>query len=271
MVKKTKGMNTIHMKWVYKLKKNAEAQIERFKARTVACGNEQVKFRDYVRVFAPTLEMGTARMVLSTSVKYKVPAKHFDVPNAYVNADAEEGITIYAEFPPGIQLEEEILKAFGVQNQNQLVLVLKKSLYGLKQAGRMWNKKLDDFLRKNGFKGSVTDRCLYYKRGEHGLTIVAVYVDDLLVTGTTQEAADEFSEIAKQLDMKDLGVAKKFLGIRVDATPGRVVMDQEHMIDDLLKEHHVENANPVRLPISQDYDIAEGGKLLPVEANQEQA
>jgi hypothetical protein len=143
-------------------------------------------------VFAPTLEMGTGRMVISIGVKFKVQTKHYDVPNAYVNADAEEGITIYTEFPPGIQVDEETLRKFGVQHQNQLALILKKSLYDLKQAGRMWNKKLDKFLKDNGFKASVTDRCLYYKHGDNGLTIVGVYVDDLLVTGTTQDAAMSF-------------------------------------------------------------------------------
>jgi hypothetical protein len=65
----------------------------------VVCGNEQVKDRDFVRVFAPTLEMGTARTVLALGATWKTPPKHFDVPNAYPRADTEEGIKIYVHFP----------------------------------------------------------------------------------------------------------------------------------------------------------------------------
>jgi hypothetical protein len=70
--------------------------------------------------------------------------------------------------------------------------------------------------------------------------------------------------------MKDLGVVTKFIGIRMEVTDRQVIMDQEHMIDELLKEYHVLDANPSRLPISPDYDITEGGELLPAEGNQEQ-
>jgi hypothetical protein len=162
-------------------------------------------------------------------LQWKIPPKHFDVPNAYARADTEEGIQIYVHFPAGIDVDQQTLKKYGVTHQNQLVLLLNKSLYGLKQAGRMWNQMLSDFLLKNGLKKSMTDK-------------------------------------------KDLGTVKKFLGIKADASQkAKIVMDQKQMIMDLLKEYHMENAHATRLPIGQDYDIAEGGKLLPEKSNEEQA
>jgi hypothetical protein len=93
-------------------------------------------------------------------------------------------------------VDQQTLNKHGMDHQNQLVLLLNKSLYGLKQAGRMWNHMLSDFLLKNGFKRSMTDKCLYYKTSTHGFIVVGVYVDDILVTGTTQQAVDDFNEVA---------------------------------------------------------------------------
>ena len=65
------------------------------------------------------------------------------------------------------ELEEEILikqpEGFEVKGKENLVSLLKKSLYGLKQSPRQWNKRFDEFMMCNGFKGSDFDPCIYFK------------------------------------------------------------------------------------------------------------
>ena len=64
-----------------------------------------------------------------------MPARRGDIPNAYVKADEEEHLDIYLAIPQGIKIKNGTLRQYGVQDKSYLALQLKKSLYGLKQAG----------------------------------------------------------------------------------------------------------------------------------------
>ena len=91
------------------------------------------------------------------------------------------------------------------------MLKLLMSIYGQKQAGRLWNDLLHKHLLNLNFQQCKTDLCLYFKRSQDQLIIVGVYVDDLLVTSTLATMVDQFFEDLKTLDVKDLGVVHKFL------------------------------------------------------------
>ena len=47
------------------------------------------------------------------------------------------------------------------QGSEDLVCKLRKSLYGLKQSSRCWNKALTEFLKSIGFNQSTADPCVY--------------------------------------------------------------------------------------------------------------
>jgi hypothetical protein len=110
LTKRESNMKALHSKWVYKTKTTADGNIERFKARLVACGNEQIKGVNYENTFAPVLAMPTANTVCSLGIKWDVPPQHGDVPNAYPRAYTENGMKIYMEIPQGIVIDEETLK-----------------------------------------------------------------------------------------------------------------------------------------------------------------
>ena len=95
--------------------------------------------------------------------------------------------------------------------------------------------------------------CLYYKQEGDIWTVVEVYLDDLLVTGTKQSAVDDFFVGMKTLSIKYLGIVKMFMTLRIflDDTRG-YVLDQEVMIDALLRDFNLESANGVRTPIGDD-------------------
>ena len=66
-----------------------------------------------------------------------------------------------------------------------------------------------------GFTQCTTGMCLYFKKDKDELTIAGVYVDDLLVTGISKDAEDKFFKAMSALEIKDLGVVNKFLGLRI--------------------------------------------------------
>uniref|UniRef100_A0AAV1VPD8 Reverse transcriptase Ty1/copia-type domain-containing protein n=1 Tax=Peronospora matthiolae TaxID=2874970 RepID=A0AAV1VPD8_9STRA len=238
---------------------DANGDIERYKDRLVVCGNEKVFGVDYTLTFAAVIDLGRVRLILVPLRRWKVPARHDDVPNAYVNAEKEEHLDIYMKVPKGMTVKEKEIKDLNAKTPNDLALLLKKSLYGLKQAGRLWSKLLYSKLQQSGYQQCTTDMCLYFKYKGKTCTVVGVYEDDLLVAGTEQSAVYDFLEDMTSLSIKDLGIVNKFLGLRneLDNSNG-YVLDQEPTIDLLLKDFGMESCNGVRTPIGDECNMDDG-------------
>uniref|UniRef100_A0AAV1T842 Polyprotein n=1 Tax=Peronospora matthiolae TaxID=2874970 RepID=A0AAV1T842_9STRA len=266
VIKRPAGSNALHSKWVYKTKTDAHGDLERYKARLVACGNEQVFGIYYQLTFAAVMDMSTVKVIIALAATWNVPAKHGDIPNAYVRANKEANLEILLQVPRGMEVNDTTLQQLGAKDKNGVVLQLKKSLYGLKQAGRLWSQLLHSSLTDAGFLRCCLDMCLYLKNEGAELVVVGAYVDDLLVTGTSTAVVDRFFVSLSTLAIKDLGEVSKFLGMRVTRDGSSYTLDQEESIKDLLREHGLEAANPTRAPISADcYDADEGDmKMLKV-------
>ncbi len=142
------GKRPLHNKWVFVKKKNSEGEVERYEGRLVVCGNEQRYGIDYDKTFSEVMDTGTCHVMGALPLKWDVELIHDDVPNAYVKAESEEGFELFMVQPQGRK------------NTPGKVLKLKKSLYGLKQVGRMWNHLLNSKLLNVGFTQSVVERCV---------------------------------------------------------------------------------------------------------------
>ncbi|KAG2762052.1 hypothetical protein PC129_g919 [Phytophthora cactorum] len=151
--------------------------------------------------------MSSVKLFLVLTRKWGVPAKHGGVPNAYDKADKEDDLDIYIKIPQGMEISSETREKerLGFGEDDELVLELRKTLYGLQPAGRLWSKFLYSKRKAIGFEQSLTDMCVYYRRDGCEILIVGAYVDDLLVTGTRQELVDGFFGELSELAVKDLG------------------------------------------------------------------
>ena len=90
---------------------------------------------------------------------------------------------------------------------------LQRSLYELKQSGRIWYIHLNEYLLKEGFENSPICPCVFLKKSEFKLAIIAVYVDDLNFVGTPKELAKIAHCFKNEFEMKDLGRTKFCLGL----------------------------------------------------------
>ena len=126
---------------------------EKFKARYVAKGYSQIENIDYRETFSPTARITSIRMLMQLAVQYNFIVHQMDVKTAYLNANID--CEIYVEQPPGFVKKGE--------NGETLVYKLRKSLYGLKQSGRMWNNVIHEFLYNLCFTQSMSDHCVYYR------------------------------------------------------------------------------------------------------------
>src|SRR5271154_4750077 len=115
-----------------------------------------------------------------------------------------------------------------------LVCRLLRSLYGLKQAARVWNLKIHAFLIKIGFIRSNADPCLYIDIKRH--LYIIIWVNDLLIAEkNARDIVHVKQQLSKEFEMKDLGELKHFLEMRIIRTNGRIFIDQNGYIRQILE------------------------------------
>lgn len=104
---------------------------------------------------------------------------------------------------------------------------LHKSIYGLRQAPRTWFDGFSDALLELGFIRSQCDTSMFLHRASHGLTILLLYVDDIIITGASHSFINKLLEHLKaKFEIKDLGPLHFFLGIEVHRDPNGIYLCQ---------------------------------------------
>ena len=218
-------------KWVYAIKSDKDDN-ETFKARFVAKGYSQVEGIDYNETFSPTARMNSIRLIVQISVEKNLELHQMDVKTAFLNAPID--CSIYVEQPEGYVSKNK-------KGEN-LVLRLKKSLYGLKQSGRNWNSTLHTYLIESGFKRSINDPCFYYKEEEN--IFLVVWVDDLLIAASSDALKCVKHVLESKFRMKDLGQVSLFLGIEFEKEVDKITMSQTKYITRILERFGMQNCKP---------------------------
>lgn len=230
----------IGCKWVYKLKFDDEGNICRYKARLVAQGFSQKYGEDYDEVFAPVARSTTLRILLSVAGMNDYHIKHFDIKTAFLYGEIEE--EIYMKQPPGYA-------------SNRMVCKLNKSLYGLKQAARAWNKVFHEALTEFGFKQNDIDKCLYSLNDKSNTCYLIIHVDDLLIVSNNLILIDNLkNHLIKKFELKDLGSAKHFLGIDISKdNNGNYLLSQSKYINKIVNEANLMDGKLSKYPLMTGY------------------
>ncbi|GJV58678.1 putative RNA-directed DNA polymerase [Tanacetum coccineum] len=238
LVPRASNTNVVDGKWVYRLKRDKNGAITRYKARFVAKGFRQQPGIDFHETFSPVVKSTTIRAVLSLAVTNDWPLRQLDIQNAFLHGNLKE--QVYMKQPPGF---------IDPQRPNHVCL-LHKSLYGLKQAPRAWFERLSKALFDLGFKGSKTDPSLFiYSRGDT-LLYILVYVDDIIVTGNNKGTIDNIiCQLGSAFALKDLGPLNYFLGIEIVPHVSGILLSQKKYILELLQSAGLSNCNPVSSPM----------------------
>ncbi|KAL5816417.1 hypothetical protein ACOSQ3_024795 [Xanthoceras sorbifolium] len=245
-----KGRKTIGVKWVFKTKRNAKGEVQRYKARLVAKGYKQKEGVDYGEVFAPVARQETIRLLISLAAQRSWKIYQLDVKSAFLNGFLEE--EIYVEQPPG----------YVKKGREDKVYRLKKALYGLKQAPRVWNMRIDDYFQKNGFDKCPYEHALYLKKETDGSMLYAcLYVDDLIFTGNNPAMFEDFKQrMVKEFEMTDIGLMAHFLGIEVVQSEKGIFISQSIYAKEILKRFSMEKCNPVTTPVETGLELRKNEK-----------
>jgi hypothetical protein len=235
------GANVLPPKWVFKIKTDEAGNIVQHKARVTPKGFLQKAGKDYFEVFARTGSYKTKRVGLSLTAKWDHELHQMDVPTAFLWADVEEDI--FMELPEGYR-----------EGREGYVCHLKKSLYGLKQAPRNWYLLVSKFITSIGFKATVSDPCLFYRRSSSGrLILLFLFVDDFQVSfhrDDTTEWNQLKAQLVKRFNTKDIGESTWILGMRIhrDRKLRTITLSQELYVTKALEKYGLAECKIVDTP-----------------------
>ena len=179
-----------------------------------------------------------------------------DVKSAFLNGPLDE--EVYIQQPP-------VYEVIGSEDK---VFRLRKTLYGLKQVPRAWNKRIDSFLHGEAFKKCTIQHGIYVKATKNGgVLLICLYVDDLLITRSNPVEIEKLKGNPKsEFEMLDLGLLSYFLGIEFAKTKDGIVMHQKKYIKEVLKRFSMDQCNKVDTPMEGNLKLDTGDHEASVDA-----
>ena len=162
-----------------------------------------------------------------------------DVKTAFLNGFLKE--ELYMMQPEGF---------VDPKNANK-VCKLQRSIYGLVQASRSWNKRFDEELKALGFIQVVGESCIYKKVSGSSVAFLILYVDDILLIGNNVEVLESIKDYSnKSFSIKDLGEAAYILGIKIyrDRSRRLIGLSQSTYLDKVLKKFKMDQSRKEFLP-----------------------
>lgn len=242
------GRKALGSTWVCRIKSHANGSVDKLKCRIVAQGFTQIEGIDYLVTFAPVAKLSTIRILFALAASLGWIIHHVDVDSAYLNGTLDE--EVFMRQPEG----------YVVKGKEHLVCKLKKSLYGLKQAGRVWYDHLCTALLSSGFTICVSDPCLFIKRSDNESVWIIVYVDDIAIISPSLSVITEVkATLATHFTIKDLGEVKSFLGIEIrhDTTARSIVLSQRAYVESVAQQFESDNCRPVSTPLPVGLNLAD--------------
>lgn len=218
--------------WVLRRKRKPDGTVKSLKARWCVRGDLQDPVDN---TFAPVVQWSTIRMVLYFTLFFGLVTKSIDFSNAFVQATLHD--PIFVHLPRG----------FSHENGDDVCLKLKKSLYGISQAPRLWFEHLRDKLLSRGFRQSQLDPCLFYSSD----TLIVIYVDDVIIASKQEASINKLIESLKtDSSFTDDGELSSFLGIDVarDEANGTFTLKQAGLTERVISTLGLADGNPNYVP-----------------------
>jgi hypothetical protein len=177
-------------------------------------------------------------VLLSLAASHGVLIHQMDVKTTFLNGELDE--KIYMEQPAG----------FVANGQEGMVCKLLKSLYDLKQPPKQWHEKFDRTFTSIDFVMNEVDKCVYYRYGGDEGVILCLYVDDILILGTSLDVIKETKDfLSNNFEMKDLGEADVILNITLlrEGNSGTTLV-QTHYVEKVLSCFGFSECEPAPMP-----------------------
>ncbi|SGY38197.1 BQ5605_C003g01977 [Microbotryum silenes-dioicae] len=222
--------------FVFRTKRDQHGRIKSYKGRLVACGDSQRSGIDFDKTFAPVAKFTSICALLALAAAHGYHIHQADIDKAYLHGKLDTPLYICM---PG------------------KVLQLHRSLYGLRQAGHIWNDKIDSALSALGYVATESDHCVYVQTAGDERHYIALYINDLLmISPSLPEIKRTLQGLKQRYGVKHLGEAEYVLGIQIwHSADGAISLSQEQYLKDILACFGMSNAHPVATPMQADLHL----------------
>ena len=225
---------------------NVDGLLDCYKARLVTkCYSQHPGF-DFKETFAPTVRYSTIHIILAIAALENLELCSVDISHAYLNGKLEE--EIYIHQPEGFEV-----------GGPDYVCKLKKSLYGLKQARQVWNRKLHSVVLSMGFQRIQSDHGLYIFSKDNVCIFIPVFMDDITLAGKKGAKLDSIiQKLSFHFKLHDLGPTTQLLGMEIhrDCPNFSLSLSQSQFITNLLQEHGLQDCKPISTPLNPGYHLS---------------
>lgn len=238
---------------ILKLKRDFRGFTARFKARLVARGNLQyVEDNSYAARYAPVACFDLERILLSLSASFGWIRHQVDVKGAFLYSVLPDTTSIWLKLP----------NINGIEWANGRVVRLIKSLYGLREAPKLWYATLSKCLQGIGFRRMACSDCLFMIVKGSERVILLAYVDDLALFGNLELIQFVKEKLKKAFNITDLGASQQFLGVTIQEEKDNISLSQIPLIQKLLTATNMTTCKPTRSPLPLSHILYEARKEL---------
>lgn len=237
IVPRLEDKSVVSYKWIYKIKHAADGSMEKYKDRFVARGFSQKEGIDYDEAFAPVARYTSIRIVISLASIFGWKLHQMDVKTAFLNGKIDQ--EVFVEQP----------EAFVLHSRDSHVCRLKKALYGLMRAPKVWYDTIDGFLKDLGFQKSEADANLYLRVISNLPIILVLYVDDLFLSREDSLIDWCKRELTTRFEMKDLGLMHYFLGMEVWQKKDGIFLAHGKYTIDILRKFGMIDCKSINTPM----------------------
>jgi len=239
-------------KYAFRVTINVDGTLK-YRCRLVGCGYSQILGQDYDDTFAPTAKYRSLCMLLHLAAIFDWDINGLDVEQAFLESEIDK--EIYMTLPKSVY-EDSVTK-------KPVIVRLRRSLYGLKQAGELWYAKIDQIFKSEGYKRLVHDQCIYIKRDSEtgAVTIICCYVDDILFMGNSPtEIHSTIKHFRSQVtNLTEMGEVNRYIGVDIkrDRVAHTISLSQKPYIEKIIKSNSIpEGSESVPIPMSDTVDYA---------------
>jgi Reverse transcriptase (RNA-dependent DNA polymerase) len=264
LVRLPNGKHAIGSRWVFKIKRNADGSIDKYKGRIVAKGYAQREGIDYTETFAPTARFGALRTVIALAALEDWELESVDISTAFLNGDINA--EVYMRKPEGLEIP-------GFEG-SEWVLQLLKGLYGIKQGPRIWSVKLHTALSEIGFQRLESDHSVFVYERDGVKIIVPVHVDDLVLASSSKEAIQRVkNELKQRFKIHDQGPTSFILGVKLerDRKNRTISLSQPAYVKSILELYRMQDCNPASTPMADKAKLSKSMSPVSVEDKKEMA
>jgi hypothetical protein len=240
-----RGDQLIYFTMRLKVKRYADGQVDRLKARGCAMGNMVAKMPDFDK-YSPTVAAIVAAAILALAAYFCLYSCTVDTVSAYLMQQYKESPALFIKFPHDAAIAAGLDPA--------IIYRIRKYLYGLPDAGRAYYLAYSKHLVEGGYTRSNLDPCLFFKYDGRDYIFISIHVDDTYLAASNKNLIEQFKDHLRTkftITFKDS--VHTYLGVQhIRDSDGSIQLKQSKLLQELFDKLNISSTTSVQIPVVEN-------------------